>query len=104
MSLTYDQTLSLIHCATCGVPFGITDDMANRRRQDHRDFYCPAGHINVFNGKTEAEKQQERADRLERLLANRDESLRAERASHAVTKGQLTKARNRVAKTAEASK
>lgn len=103
MSLDYVQTLRLIYCASCGVPFGMTADMEQRRRQDHVKFYCPAGHVNYFNGKTDAEKQQERADQLERQLANRDESLRAERASHAITKGKLTKARNRIAKTAEAA-
>lgn len=103
MSLTYDQTLTLIHCANCGVPFGMTADMEKRRRQDHGTFYCPAGHRNVFDGKTDAEKAQERAERLSELLSDRAESLRAERKSHAVTKGKLTKARNRIAKSAEAT-
>ncbi|ORA38076.1 hypothetical protein [Mycobacterium aquaticum] len=103
MSLTYEQALSLVHCAACGVPFGMTADMEQRRRQDHANFYCPAGHRNVFNGKSEAEKQRVLALRLAEKLSDRDELLRAERKSHAVTKGQLTKARNRIAKTAEAA-
>lgn len=36
--------------------------------------------------------------RLERQLANREEDLRAAKAAHAVTKGKLTKTRNRIAK------
>lgn len=98
MSLTYTQTLTLIHCAACGVPFGITGDFEQRRRADHKKFYCPTGHSNVFNGKTDTEKQRERAERLERQLANRDEDLRAAKVAHAVTKGKLTKTRNRIAR------
>jgi hypothetical protein len=38
--------LESLACASCGVTFGMTDDMVKRRRSDHRVFYCPSGHEN----------------------------------------------------------
>jgi hypothetical protein len=98
MSLTFTTALDLEHCCACGVPFGMPTGMVHQRREDHKLFYCPNGHSQHYTGKTEAEKQRERADRLERRLANKDEDLRATRASLTATKGQLTKTKRRVAR------
>lgn len=95
--LTHTETYEIEHCCTCGMAFAMTRDFKQRRINDHDWFYCPAGHSQHYTAKTEAQKQLERAERLERTLANRDESLRAERAAHAVTKGKLTKTKNRIA-------
>lgn len=85
-------------CCNCGVLFGIPNTMQDLlREKPGTTFYCPNGHPQHYTGKTEAQKQRERADSLERRLANRDEDLRAARASLVATKGQLTKARKRVA-------
>lgn len=76
--------LYISDCANCGVIFGIPEDMENRRREDHRAFYCPNGHNLVFSGPTEAEKTakaaKERADRLQaQLRAQRDQTEAAQR-------------------------
>jgi hypothetical protein len=65
---TFTETLTLIHCANCGMPFGISEDFEERRRNDHMGFYCPNGHSNVFKGTSEAEK-------LKRELAEKERSI-----------------------------
>lgn len=85
-------------CFKCGVMFAIPTDLRNYLLADHsREFFCPNGHGQVYGGKTEAEKQRERAERLALQLANRDEDLRCARAQVAATKGQVTKLKKRVA-------
>lgn len=59
-------------------------DMEERRREDHRTFYCPNGHTLSFSGPTKAEKeaeeQRKRADRLAtRMMAERDQKEAAQR-------------------------
>lgn len=76
--------LFISDCAACGVVFGIPVELEARRRDDHRSFYCPNGHVMVFSGLTEAEKQakreKERADALAaRFIAMRDQANAAER-------------------------
>ncbi|MBU8834159.1 hypothetical protein KL858_32590 [Mycolicibacterium goodii] len=93
-------------CAThgCGVSFAVENGFNERRREDHRNFYCPNGHVMGYLGKTEAQKERERADRLQRLVESREADIRfeqrrlmSERRAHAATKGQLTKTKKRVA-------
>ena len=36
------------HCAECGVPIIINDNVYNRRLEDKGTFYCSVGHHNVF--------------------------------------------------------
>lgn len=85
-------------CAECGIQFGMPEQLQTVRLVDGQSFYCPLGHSQFYvPGKTRLELATKRAQELERALANRDEDLRAERASHSATKGQLTKTTKRVA-------
>lgn len=102
-AVTVVESYTTIHCGECGVPFALNDDFIRERRKDHRTWYCPNGHERWYPEKNETEQALAKAERLERQLASRDESLRYERHRHAVTKGQLTKVRNRIAKAAEAA-
>ena len=83
-----------VTCASCGVLFWMTSQLHDRRRQDHKDFYCPNGHVLVFHGETEAEKYK----RLYKSAEDRAAAARAERdqaeASRRAWKGQATRARN----------
>jgi hypothetical protein len=96
-TLNYTGQLIVQDCCNCGMTFAVPADYDKRRRNDHKSFYCPAGHPQSYTGKTEEQKQRERAERLERQLANRDEDLRSARASLTATKGVLTKTKKRVA-------
>ena len=99
-------TYSIIQCTHegCGVHFALADDFIAARRADRRTFWCPNGHTRWYPGKTEAQEQKARADRLQRQLEQRDEDIRfeqrrldQERRAHAATKGKLTKTKNRTA-------
>jgi len=77
-------SLFISDCANCGVVFAITEEMEDRRRNDHQTLYCPNGHSLSFQGASEAEKkakvEKERADRLRALLlAEQDQSRAAQR-------------------------
>lgn len=105
-TITNIETYTIFICdhKGCGLQFGLPDMFVARRREDQKTWYCPNGHSRWFPGETEEQRLAKRAARLERQLANYDEDLRAERASHQVTKnqrraakGQLTKTRRRIA-------
>ncbi|SII06571.1 Uncharacterised protein [Mycobacteroides abscessus subsp. abscessus] len=102
MSATFTAvgTFTVTYCGHegCGVPFALHDEFIRQRREDHKTWYCPNGHPRYYPRENETEKAKAAVRRLERQLANRDEDLRAAKVAHAVTKGKLTKTRNRIAK------
>lgn len=59
----------VIQCAACNMAWGLSTDFIARRRNDHKTFYCPNGHSNVYNGKSEAEKLREQLARTDANLA-----------------------------------
>lgn len=102
-TVTYTGELTVTSCwcgMTYAIPKDLYDHMLHKRNNNLRqpDTYCPLGHTWVISGKSELDIEREKAKRLERSLANREEDLRAERASHIATKGVLTKTRKRAAK------
>lgn len=101
--LTINDTRTLVTetCVRCGVLFAMDREFQRDliRARPRRDFYCPNGHSQQYTGKNEEELLREAQAKIaqqQRALANKDEDLRSERASHAGTKGQLTKARKKV--------
>lgn len=87
-----------VTCGECGIEWGMPHKLYEVRLVDLAPFWCPLGHNRHFvAGKSELQVERERATRYETWLANRDEDLRVERASHAATKGKLTKAKKRTA-------
>ena len=82
--------------ASCGIAFAIPDSLYRKASDDHDVwFWCPNGHNIHFLGPSDAEKARERADFLERRLANAQEDARAANASLIATKGHLTRAKKR---------
>ena len=49
-TFTLTMTFTTVDCPNCGLTFAITKDFDNRRRDDHRTFYCPMGHSMSYNG------------------------------------------------------
>lgn len=43
-TLTYTDTLQIIECGSCHIPFAIPDNLYKARRKDGKNFYCPNGH------------------------------------------------------------
>jgi ssDNA-binding Zn-finger/Zn-ribbon topoisomerase 1 len=91
--------LEIMSCPSCGVIYAMPARMAKsgRDRSDY-DHYCPNGHQLSWK-KGAAEKLQEKLDAAEAALASRTAQLDQTEASLRATKGQLTKARNKAART-----
>lgn len=103
-----ESKIHIIECAACSIDFGIGDDFMARRREDHRNFYCPNGHSNIYPGPSKEERRLAAAEaELEaaRSLAQREARRREQAEREARTadyqrraaKGQLTKTRKRIA-------
>lgn len=85
---TETRTLVTIECAGCGVLFAVTKAYDDRRREDHKTFYCPNGHHNYFSGpskkdqeiaqlKREREEAERTATRALQAQASAERSLKA---------------------------
>lgn len=101
-AITMTLSLTAIDCPSCGVVFGITTELEQRRRADGERFYCPNGHWMTY---TESELDKARKElmkakaRADQLAAARDEErFRREltERSLSATKGQVTKLRKRI--------
>lgn len=103
-TMTYSDTLTVIDCCSCGMPFGVPTNWEQKRRADGGGFYCPNGHDLIF--------RESDVKRLERELAAANQKIASERArrlstqdqleaterSRSAVKGQLTKVKNRIQK------
>lgn len=99
---TFIGTLTVLPCATCSMPFGITEQFRQLRESDHASFYCPSGHGMSYRGKSPIEcerdalqsrlKVSERSERFYR------EQAAAERRSAAAQKGHRTRVLNLIAR------
>ena len=76
-------TIETETCFKCGCVFGMSSEFRKQRLNNHDTFYCPAGHGQVYTGKTEAQKLREELDeerqrKLDALArANEAESAKA---------------------------
>jgi len=62
-----------VTCCRCGTGFAMEADLHARRKQDHRDFYCPNGHKQYFTGPS---SEQKKIADLERQLQQATENAR----------------------------
>lgn len=63
-----NQNLATEVCCNCGVLFALPESWQEVFKKDHRTFYCPAGHPQLYTGLSEEEK-------LRRALANKEQEL-----------------------------
>lgn len=103
--LDFNYQLETLECASCCMTFAIPGRFIRDRRKDHHAFYCPKGHSNVYNGKSEAEKLRDQLAAKERVLEwQRGEVAalrkRNEHTEHRLraTKAVVTKTKARIAK------
>lgn len=104
-TITAQVELHTEECCRCGITFAMPADF-KRGCLDNpgRAFYCPAGHAQHYAGKTEAQQQKERADKLARQLdaaraqvvAAEDQAAAAERSARAL-RAVNTRTRRRIA-------
>lgn len=101
---TYTATLTIIECHKCHMDYGVTPAFNRACRDDHRTFYCPAGHPAYYPGNSEKEQLEADLARARRQIdwaetsrtAAWDQARTAEYQRRAA-KGQLTKIRKRIA-------
>lgn len=103
--LAFTTRLSTETCCNCGMFFALPEDVRNRRVEDRKSFFCPAGHSQSYTGETEAQRL---ARELEQMKAARNRSeeretnLRKQNQTleHRLhgTQGALTKAKKRIGK------
>jgi hypothetical protein len=62
-AVKYTAKLKVVECCQCGMDFGITEGFSKRRHEDHKYFYCPAGHQQHY-------PQESDVERLERKLTS----------------------------------
>lgn len=94
-------------CNTCGVSFAITEEFQKKRlevRGPNNPFYCPNGHKIWYIGKSDADVQRERAEKLQQQLLEADNQVKYQRGQReaaerqaAAARGQVTKLRRRAA-------
>ena len=77
-------------CCNCGMPFAMTEDFHDRRRNDHELFYCPYGHEQYYSGKSNEEKLKER------LAQEQARSMKAENKAGKISRS-YSKMRKRIA-------
>ena len=99
--VTLTLSLNPVDCASCGVVFGMTQELQLRRRTDGGDFFCPNGHANVYKGGTldqlrkEAIRAKANADQWAAALEGERRTRQDIERSLAATRGQITKLRKR---------
>jgi hypothetical protein len=102
-TLTYRGELTVVIC-WCGMTHAVPTELRDyqlRCFQDGRtvpSIFCPVGHGHAPAGTPEVEKVRQELQRAQSRTASLVARLDQEKASHAATKGQLTKTRNRAAK------
>lgn len=66
------QWFEVVHCYKCSMAFAMPLDFQRRRLKDRGEWFCPAGHGQVYTGKSEAEKLREQLDRSRADLERKD--------------------------------
>lgn len=67
-------------CGECGIAWSAPKEFMDecRKMGESKTFYCPNGHPRVF-AESEADKVRRERDRLQQMLAQRDDEILAER-------------------------
>lgn len=103
LKLTYSRTLYVQECCACSITFAVPEDFDQRRRNDGKTFYCPAGHSQSYT-KSELDRVREKLAREQaareraqaREIHEHDQRIAAERSASAY-KGRVTRLKNRAA-------
>lgn len=94
---TYTAQLNILACATCRMDFGILPEFMRDRRRDHRNFYCPQGHVNHYPGESDTEQFRRQRDSARARATHLSDQLESEKRSKAAIKGHLTRIKRRIA-------
>lgn len=102
-TLTYTGTLVVETCCECKMKFALDREFYNERRNDHKLFFCPAGHQQFYSGKSDKEKLEqevkalkERESYLEEAKARLHNQLASSKHRERAQKAAKTRLFNRV--------
>jgi hypothetical protein len=104
-TITMNVRLVTEECCACGMVFALPSGFQKQRRNDHANFYCPAGHAQHYAaGSADVEKMQSEIERLRKLYkaeqkyaADRVEERNAAQRQLRATKAAHTRTKNRIA-------
>lgn len=71
-SFAENQWFQVITCGGCGTAFAMTSAMYERRKNDHKSFWCPNGCERHFTGKSEADKLRDELAHEQAKSASKD--------------------------------
>lgn len=74
--IALQEKLFTVHCASCGMLFALTKDFEERRRADHKQFFCPSGHSNHWDAETDVEKARRERDVARQQIARIEDEKR----------------------------
>jgi hypothetical protein len=88
----------------CGLIFAFTVEFIQARKNDHKNWYCPNGHVLHWSGESDLERTQRERDAARLIAVHERESRRRAEARERTAEyrrraaaGQLTKTRKRIA-------
>lgn len=89
---------STITCSKegCGISFMVPSHWSQKRREDHKTFYCPNGHSQWFPQESEEEKLRRERDRLKQNTAYLEDRLKDKDRQVSAARGQVTRIKNRI--------
>lgn len=64
-------------CASCSMVFFVPKDFNDRRQKDHKTFYCPNMHSNIYEGEPEEKKLRRRLDERDEEIVKLHTQIRA---------------------------
>ena len=97
LSVHQEVTLRIVECGECGVAFGMTSLFYDKRREDHRGWWCPNGHQRHYAAESDAERYKRLYEQSERRAGvNYDRAESAERSLRS-TRGVVTRMQKRAA-------
>ena len=94
---TYQGTILVVDCPNCGMEFGVPPRYDERRRDDHKSFYCPSWHSMNYEQESDKERLKRQLDRAKDDAARARASFDQAAASLRATKGVVTKMKKRAA-------
>lgn len=95
-TILYTETIRMqtVHCASCGVPFAMTEEMDKKFRETGHSFYCPSGHSLSFSSRLKELENKLAAKEAELGLAKT--SLFTERQERATAESKHARLQRRV--------
>lgn len=109
-TLLLTTTFTQVTCYKCHILFAVPDRFNNDRRRDHEGFWCPAGHVQYYSGKSSEDKLRDELAREKHRLEQKEaaerrllERLASERQAHQgtvrrlnATRGVVTRHKNKI--------